>query len=279
MTTVGLLHPGSMGAAIGAQLVRAGARVLWVGEGRSRASRQRADDAGLEDSGSLPALVREAEVIVSLCPPAAAEDLAHQVAGHRYAGIYLDANAITPERMLRIGSALPQAKAVVDGAVVGSPPRAGKTPRLYLAGQAEAVGVLGGLFADTFVDVRSAGSELGQASALKLTYSTFQKTSRVLVAVTYALAEAHGVRAELEDIADLRPGSYLAEPDYIPKTAARAWRWGPELEEAADFLRGADLPDGLPREAARLLERWAAQKDVTLDINQALRRLHDGADD
>ncbi|MGP4009196.1 DUF1932 domain-containing protein [Streptomyces sp. 4N124] len=34
-----------------------------------------------------------------------------------------------------------------------------------------------------------------------------------------------------------------AETDYIPKTAARAWRWGPELEDAAALLADAGLPD------------------------------------
>src|SRR5436189_273495 len=38
-TTVGLLHPGDMGSAVGATLLAGGARVLWASEGRSAATR------------------------------------------------------------------------------------------------------------------------------------------------------------------------------------------------------------------------------------------------
>ena len=58
MTTIGLLHPGEMGSMVGAAVRSGGSRVLWAGEGRSAATRKRATDAGLEDAGSLAALVR-----------------------------------------------------------------------------------------------------------------------------------------------------------------------------------------------------------------------------
>ena len=45
--TVGLLHPGEMGSAIGASTVEAGARVIWVSEDRSAATRARAEAASL----------------------------------------------------------------------------------------------------------------------------------------------------------------------------------------------------------------------------------------
>ena len=42
MATVGLLHPGEMGAAVGGCLVSVGHEVLWDPAGRSRASTGRA---------------------------------------------------------------------------------------------------------------------------------------------------------------------------------------------------------------------------------------------
>src|SRR4051794_5060221 len=56
MTTIGLLHPGGMGAALGACLRARGHDVLWVAAGRGAATRERADAAGLRDAGSLAAL-------------------------------------------------------------------------------------------------------------------------------------------------------------------------------------------------------------------------------
>lgn len=112
----------------------------------------------------------------------------------------------------------------------------------------------------TDVTTRLLGERVGQASALKLSYSAYQKASRVLAAVSYGLALGHGVDQELLTIADKRPGSYLAETAYIPKTAARAWRWAPELIEAADMLQEAGLPDDMLRAAAAILNRWTDVK-------------------
>src|SRR5438132_9055101 len=57
-TIVGLLHPGDMGAAVGATVVAGGARVLWASAGRSAATRARAREVGLEDAGTLASVVR-----------------------------------------------------------------------------------------------------------------------------------------------------------------------------------------------------------------------------
>ncbi|MFI5867680.1 DUF1932 domain-containing protein [Streptomyces sp. NPDC051546] len=269
MTTIGLLHPGAMGAAVGGQLVRAGHQVLWCPEGRSPQTRERAEANGLNATDMKP-LLSDAEVVLSICPPAAAEDLARSASG--YDGIWVEANAITPHRTARCATLLP-ASTVVDGGIVGSPPTGGKHPTLYLSGPASADAIVN-LFTGTDVRTQVLGDRLGQASALKLSYSSYQKASRVLAAVSYGLAVDHGVDEELLAIGGKRPGSYLTEVDYIPKTAARAWRWGPELIEAADMLRDAGLPDEMLRAAAAALARWEqAKDDGRMDIAKALEQL------
>ena len=50
-TTIGLLHPGEMGAAVGKCLAGAGHRVLWAPEGRGAATKERAEEAGLTRQG------------------------------------------------------------------------------------------------------------------------------------------------------------------------------------------------------------------------------------
>jgi 3-hydroxyisobutyrate dehydrogenase-like beta-hydroxyacid dehydrogenase len=79
--TIGLLHPGEMGAAVGQCLARAGHRVLWSPEGRSGATAARAGAAGLTATASLADLIERADIIMSVCPPHAALDVAGQVAG------------------------------------------------------------------------------------------------------------------------------------------------------------------------------------------------------
>lgn len=255
--TIGLLHPGSMGSAFGAQLRARGHIVLWCPDGRSDATRRRAERVGLEPE-ALPELVSRSDVLLSLCPPAAAEETATQVAELGMLGtgtIYVEANAVTPARVQRIADRLAPMP-VIDAAMVGSPPVGGKTPTLYRSGPGKQVDRIAELFAGTDVRTHVLGDNIGQASALKLAYSSYQKVSRVLAAVAYGAAETYGVEDELLVIAAKRTRSYLVETDYIPKTAARAWRWGPELEDAAALLADAGLPDSLMHAAATTLARW-----------------------
>ncbi|MGW7260678.1 DUF1932 domain-containing protein [Streptomyces sp. NPDC054834] len=271
--TVGILHPGSMGASVAACAATNAAEVLWCEAGRSEASAARAAQFGLTAVASLPELLERSDVVISLCPPAAAEDLARDVAAHEFAGVYVEANAINPTRVQRIATLLEPDATVVDGGVVGSPPVGGKSPTLYLSGGGDATARIEALFAGTAVQTAVLGTEVGKASALKLSYASFQKTSRVLVALAVGMAREHGVDQELLEVASKRTDSYLAEPAYVAKTAARAWRWGPELEEAAETLAAAGLPPEMLRAAASTLARWDDAKDSKLTLTDALDRL------
>ncbi len=272
--TVGILHPGSMGAAVAACAAPNAMEVLWCETGRSAPSKERAARFGLTPVATLSDLLDRSDIVISLCPPAAAEDLARDVATHRFTGVYVEANAVNPERVKRIAGLLKPTATVVDGGVVGSPPVRGKSPTLYLSGPAAATERTEALFAGTAVQTAVLGTEIGKASALKLAYASFQKTSRVLVALAIGMAREHGVDQELIKVASKRTDSYLSEPQYVAKTAARAWRWGPELEEAADALAAAGLPPEMLRAAASTLAQWHEVKDDSeLTLTDALDRL------
>jgi 3-hydroxyisobutyrate dehydrogenase-like beta-hydroxyacid dehydrogenase len=248
--------------------------VLWCPDGRSDTTRRRAEQAGLE-AEALPELVSRSDVLLSLCPPAAAEETAARVAELGVAGagtIYVEANAVSPSRVQLIADRL-SSTPVIDAAVVGSPPVGGKSPTLYLSGPVKQADRIAELFAGTDVRTHVLGDSIGKASALKLAYSSYQKVSRVLAAVAYGAADTYGVADELLAIAAKRTRSYLVETDYIPKTAARAWRWGPELEDAAVLLADAGLPDSLMHAAAATLARWDGNRDERLDIAEALEAL------
>src|SRR5437879_8511200 len=94
--TVGLLHPGEMGAAVGTTVVAGGMPCLWASAARSAATRARAREVGLEDGGTLEAVVRASRVILSVVPPHGAADLARAVAALGFRGLYVDANAVAP---------------------------------------------------------------------------------------------------------------------------------------------------------------------------------------
>ncbi|MFE7443740.1 DUF1932 domain-containing protein [Streptomyces chartreusis] len=276
MTVVGILHPGSMGAGVAAQARLSGAEVLWCPTGRSFATKERAFKHGLTAVNDLRELVDAADVILSICPPAYAENVATEVAALAFAGLYLDGNAISPATMARVDAIATRGGAtVVDGSIIGSPPSDSKHPRLYLSGPEHALTSVTSLFSGSAVHPHVLSGGIGRASALKLSYSSYQKTSRVLAAVSYALACDYGVEEELLDIAQGRTTSYLAETGYIPKVAARSWRWGPEMEEAAAALREAGLPADLAEASAGVMSRWGGLRDSPLGIPEVLEHLHD----
>src|SRR5438046_9107454 len=93
-TIVGLLHPGDMGAAVGATVVAGGARVLWASAGRSAATRARAGEVGLEDAGTLASVVRASRGILSVVPPHGAADLARAVAALALGRACAESNAV-----------------------------------------------------------------------------------------------------------------------------------------------------------------------------------------
>jgi hypothetical protein len=224
---VGLLFPGDMGAAVG-NAVRG--EVLWASVGRSEATRRRA--AAFTDVGWVSELVRSSDIVLSICPPAIAEEVAEQVFAEGLDGVYVEANAISPERMRRIAQLGPR---VVDGSII-----AAKGINLYLAGD-EAPQVAE-LFADGDVTAIPLEGPVGAASALKMAFGGWNKIGIALTAQAHAIADAYKVTEQLE--AEGVPA------DRLQWVADRAWRWGPEMEEIADLCRELGFSEAIPRGAA-----------------------------
>nr|WP_245695113.1 NAD(P)-dependent oxidoreductase [Streptomyces antibioticus] len=275
-----LLHPGAMGAPVGGQATRTGTRVLYVPAGRGPASVERARRAGLEAAGSLASALSVSDLVLSVCPPHAAEDVAHEVLEHDFRGVYVEANAISPDRATRIGKACAERGALmVDGSIIGGPPAGGTGPRLYLSGDAQAVARAAALFDGTDVVARPLDAGIGAASALKMAYASFQKSARVLAAVSHALAVSHGVGEELAEEGRALTARILAETDHLPGVAARAWRWAPEMAEIAAALDAVGLPPDLAEASAAVLRHWNGDKDrLDLSLEDVYARLHTPVD-
>jgi 3-hydroxyisobutyrate dehydrogenase-like beta-hydroxyacid dehydrogenase len=253
-STLGLLHPGEMGSAIGACLVRAGQRVLCASAGRSAATRQRAREAGLVDVGLVDQLVAECQVVLSVCPPHAARDVANATIG--FTGIYVEANAVSPRTVREIGSMIGGAGSVVDGGIIGAPPgnAAPGGTRFYLAGP-EATAVAR-LFDATPVAARVIDGELGAASALKMTYAAWTKSSAALLLAIRALARASDVEmALLREWEESQPGLSGRTLQAGRSAATKGWRWVAEMQEIAATFADAELPDGFHRAAAEIYRR------------------------
>jgi len=246
--TIGLLHPGEMGAAVGQCLAGAGHRVLWVPEGRSAATGERAAAAGLERCGLAEILARS-DVIVSVCPPASALAVARQVSG--FGGLYLDANAISPGTAGEVAAIVTAGGAsYVDGGIIGTPPVTPGFIRLYLSGDRAAEAR--DLFAGTPVDARLVAPP-GTASAVKMAYASWTKGSAALLLTARALARAEGVEsALLEEWGISQPGLERRSAAANESAAAKGWRWVGEMEEIAAAMAAAGLPEGFHQAAAEV---------------------------
>jgi len=231
---VGLLHPGEMGSASGAALQAAGHEVLWASEGRSDATRARAQD--FTDAGTVAAVVARSEVVFSIVPPHAALELAESLPP--FAGIFVDANAVSPATAARLSAVVER---FVDGGIVGGPP----APRLYLSGaEAERVAAL-------FAGSRVETPIVANASALKCAYAGWTKGSGALLLAVRAFAQAEGIWEPLaEEWARSQPqlADRLAAAER--SAAAKGWRWVGEMEEIAAAFAADGLPPGFHEAAA-----------------------------
>src|SRR5579863_777076 len=132
---IGILHPGEMGSAVAATMQSAGNEVFWVSEGRSSHTRERAAELGLVDALTLPRLCETCSALVSVCPPEFADTVADQILACSFGGLYVDANAISPERVrcmdvrMRRGGV-----AFVDGSIIGLATRVPGSTWIFFSG-------------------------------------------------------------------------------------------------------------------------------------------------
>jgi 3-hydroxyisobutyrate dehydrogenase-like beta-hydroxyacid dehydrogenase len=259
--TIAILHPGEMGAAIGARLRAKGLRVLWASAGRSAATRERAARAGLEDAGTLRDALAASNLVISVCPPHGALTLAHDVAAARYRGVYVDANAVAPATSREVALVIEAAGGTfVDGGIIGPPPRDNTGARLYLAGRdAERLAPLlssGGLVA------RALDGSVGAASALKTAYAAWNKGATALAGAVRAFAVQAGVDDALVAEWEGTQPDALKRIGQLCGAARKAWRWTGEMDEIAAAFAEAGLPEGFHVAAGQLYERLASFKDV-----------------
>lgn len=264
---VGILHPGAMGAVLAGVAV---VPVMWSSEGRSAETVERANTHGLVDQGSLADLVAAADMLISVCPPHAAMDVATQVERLGFDGLYVDANAVAPATVRSIADRFDR---FVDGGIVGGPPNEPGETRLYLAGPE--ADVVAGLFADTTLDARVLDGGIGAASALKAAYAGWTKGSTALLLAVRAYAEANDVG---EDLVAEWEMSIPGLADRVERTAGRigqkAWRFEGEMAEIAQAMEAVGLPSGFHDAAREIYCRLAdlrGSEGATIgDVNRRL---------
>jgi 3-hydroxyisobutyrate dehydrogenase-like beta-hydroxyacid dehydrogenase len=255
---VGIVSPGAMGSALGARLRDGGACVVVALDGRSERSRRLATEAGLEDAGSLGALLREAAVVLSVVPPGSALDVAAAIGTTAGSAkpLVADLNAVAPATVERIAETLRDAGLdLVDGSISGPPPRDAGSTRLYLAGPRAAE------VADLALDGVErilVGNSVGAASAVKMCTASVYKGRVALLAQALRTAHAHGV---VEHVLGDLVETGLADPEWtgaaVGRASAKAWRYVAEMNEISTTQADAGLTPELFRALAAVYAELA----------------------
>ena len=233
--------------------------VLWAGAGRSAATRERAEEAGLADVGDIASMAAAADIVISVCPPHGALALADSVAGAGFDGCYVDANAVAPSTARKIASRFEN---FVDGGLIGPPAVRPGTTRLYLSGPG--ADQVAARFEGSKLEPRVlVGGGPGTASALKMAYASWTKGTSALLAAAAALAAAEGVADDLLAEWDMSlPGVSQRLAGTAAEVAPKAWRWTGEMDEIAATFAAAGLPDGFHRAAGEIYRRLDTFKDT-----------------
>lgn len=130
VASVGILHPGEAGIRIAKDIKSTGHRVMWASEERSAETRGRAEDAELEDIGTIGDMAEVADVIISLCAASGvvgddvAYPVAEQVASTGFKGVFADFNDLSNDTGWEVGLkefVKSSEMAYVEGSIFGYP--------------------------------------------------------------------------------------------------------------------------------------------------------------
>ncbi len=283
IATIAILSPGDMGHNVGRVLGEHGFAVITSLAGRGARSRALAKRGNMRDAGSLDAVVREADLILSIMPPAAALGVAGEVAAAMAstgrAPPYADCNAVSPDTVRGIGEVIAGAGApFIDAGIIGPPPGRGAPPRFYCSG-ADA-GVLAALDGKG-IEVRPMGPEIGRASAIKMCYAALTKGTNTLHVAVLLAAESLGLSAELRDELAASQAPTLSKMEaVIPRLAANSGRWIGEMNEIAATFAAAGVTPHFHQGAAAIHSLLAATPlgaetpetvDATRTLDQTIR--------
>jgi 3-hydroxyisobutyrate dehydrogenase-like beta-hydroxyacid dehydrogenase len=261
-----------MGVSIALSAIDSGCEVYWASEGRAEATKRRAEEAGLIDASTIAGLCERCPVIVSVCPPEFALDVARLVARAGFKGVFADVNALAPLNKIKMGLEM-EGRGIrfVDGGIIGLPSRVRGETTLFLS--AAAADEVAACFTNGAIAASVMGPEVGRASALKILFAAYNKGSIALFASLYAAAQHYGVLDELKGQFTHRGLSVEKVEAQIVRAAPKAWRWVGEMYEISEALEAAGMPGEFHKAAARVYERLTELKDAGLPLERILDNL------
>jgi 3-hydroxyisobutyrate dehydrogenase-like beta-hydroxyacid dehydrogenase len=262
-----------MGSNVARILLESGLRVVTTLEGRSPRTERLCRDAGIEVLASLSEVARVADIVMSIVLPAAALDVAKKYAdavrqhggqgsGDRlmsssaFARLYVDANAVSPEVVDKIGLVLAGASVdYVDGAIHGQAALLRTCAIIYVSGARAAE--VSRLFGQA-VRVLVAGDKPGQASAVKGALTGVAKAVTATYLEMAVLArEAGFFELFMEGFKLLYPGILEAVSRMLPSYPRHGRRRAEEMRELVHTMREMGVQPSISQGAEQVIQALA----------------------
>jgi 3-hydroxyisobutyrate dehydrogenase-like beta-hydroxyacid dehydrogenase len=233
-----------MGHAVGQLLREHELKVVTCLTGRTQRTKNLAELAGIADVPDLNDMVAQSQIILSISVsemvPSICQQVADAIKVTNANVLFAECNAISPQLSRQMEPIITEAGGrYIDASIVGGPPLNGSSPRFYASGDntAEFEGL-----ANFGLDVRTTGTEVGQASGIKMCYAAMTKGSSALYSELLMAAEMMGlsdfVKAEFQSS---QPAVLQRMERGLPGVPAKARRWVSEMEEIKDTFEHLGL--------------------------------------
>ena len=185
MSTIAVIAAGAMGSNVGRKFVEAGYTVLTSLEGRSDATRKRAEEAGMIDA-DLPSIIKKADILLSIIPPKDAIAFAERFLREYESAemiksepiVFVDCNAVNVDTLRRMGTLFAATKIpFLDACIIGGPPSGSYVPTFYACADpkhGDALQEFQATVGRAGIKIRILGGQesgIGNASALKMSYA------------------------------------------------------------------------------------------------------------
>ena len=242
--TVAILSPGDMGHAVGQLLREHELKVVTCLTGRSQRTKDLAELAGIADVPDMNDMVAQSQIIVSISVsemvPSICQRVADAIKATNANVLFSECNAISPQLSRQMEPIITKVGGrYIDASIVGGPPLNGSSPRFYASGDntAEFEGL-----ANFGLDVRTVGTEVGQASGIKMCYAAMTKGSSALYSELLMAAEMMGLSDfVIAEFQSSQPAVLQRMERGLPGVPAKARRWVSEMEEIKDTFEHLGL--------------------------------------
>ncbi|MGZ7048143.1 MAG: NAD(P)-binding domain-containing protein, partial [Methanobacterium sp.] len=188
---IGFIGFGEVGSTLASGLLNEGIEVSTCIQDRSSKTQKIAEEMDLNLCKSNKELAEASDILISAVNPPSAIKIAQYV-GEYVSGIYVDINNVSPKTVKKTLSFIKNGK-VVDASIIGAVRKGLNVPI-----------ITSGPYADQFAELNNygmnievIGTEIGQASAIKILRSSFTKGISALLFETLYSAYQMGIDQEV----------------------------------------------------------------------------------